>query len=264
MTDVTVTEVNQLTNGDYLTIATGHCCLANNFGSSTNPCGGESWIRKQNGGAVAYYGSCPSTYWDEDDWLQREWYEAIYVDSIYEHGRFTEDGMYDGVYNSSSSLKQYYYEAYHVLGDPSLDLWTEAPASMTVSHNAIVYPGSSTFTVTVTDGGSPLENALVCCWIPNQSPEMHVSAYTNASGNANLDISPTTPGDTMYVTVTKHNYIPYEGYAMVTTASGPYVSLAALIINDSGGNGQVNPGETIDMGVWAKNIGSETAYSVHD
>jgi hypothetical protein len=83
----TVTHVNQLTNGDRLTIATGHCCLANNFGSSTNPCGGESWIRKENGGAVAYYGSAPSTYWDEDDWLQREWYEAIYADSIYEHAR---------------------------------------------------------------------------------------------------------------------------------------------------------------------------------
>jgi gingipain R len=104
----TVTNVNQLTNGDHLTIATGHCCLANNFGSSTNPCGGESWIRKQNGGAVGYYGSCPSTYWDEDDWLQREWYEAVYADEIYEHGRFTEDGMYDGVYSSSSSMKQYY------------------------------------------------------------------------------------------------------------------------------------------------------------
>jgi hypothetical protein len=172
-----VTHVNQLVNGDRLTIATGHCCLANNFGSSTNPCGGESWIRKQNGGAVGYYGSCPSTYWDEDDWLQREWYEAIYADEIYEHGRFTEDGMYDGVYLSSSGMKQYYYEAYHVLGDPSLDLWTEEPQNMNASYPAIVFPGASTFTVTVTDGG-PLANALVCCWIPNQSPELHVAGMS--------------------------------------------------------------------------------------
>ncbi|MCK4755454.1 hypothetical protein KAS56_00800, partial [candidate division WOR-3 bacterium] len=160
----TVTHVNQLTNGDRLTIATGHCCLANNFGSSTNPCGGESWIRKENGGAVAYYGSAPSTYWDEDDWLQREWYEAIYADSIYEHARFTLDGMYDGVELSGSGLKRYYYEGYHVLGDPSLDFWTDIPDNMTVTHDAIVFPGSSNFTVTVNHGGTPLQNALVCCW----------------------------------------------------------------------------------------------------
>jgi len=259
----TVTHVNQLTNGDKLTIATGHCCLANNFGSTTNPCGGESWIRKENGGAVAYYGSCPSTYWDEDDWLQREWYEGIYADEIHEHGRFTEDGMYDGVYMSSSGRKQYYYEAYHVLGDPSLDLWTDPPGTMNVTHDAIVFPGAMNYTVTAQDGGSPLQDALVSCWIPNQLPEMHVSEYTDASGNATLSISPTTPGDTMYVTVTRHNYLPYEGYALVTSPSGPYVTLGQMIINDSGGNGQANPGETIDLGVWAKNVGVAAAFSVY-
>ena len=259
----TVAEVNRLTNGDLLTIATGHCCLANNFGSSTNPCGGESWIRKENGGAVAYYGSCPSTYWDEDDWLQREWYEAVYADSIYEHGRFTEDGMYDGVYNASTNRKQYYYEAYHVLGDPSLDLWTGVPANMTVTHYAYVRPGNGDFTVTVKSGGSPLKDALVCCWIPAQSPEMHVAGYTNASGTAVLNVNPSTPGDTMYVTVTKHNYIPYEGYALVNSPSGPSVSLSSTVLSDSGGNGQVNPGERVELGCWAKNIGSAVARSVY-
>jgi hypothetical protein len=256
-----VSHVNQLTNGDMLTIATGHCCLANNFGWS-GVCGGESWIRKENGGAVAYYGSCPSTYWDEDDWLQREWYEAIYADSIYEHARFTLDGMYDGVQLSGTFRKQYYYEAYHVLGDPSLDLWTEVPTSMVVTHDGAVVPGSADFTVTVTGGGSSLENALVCAWVPNQSPEMHVSEYTNASGTATISIAPTTPGDTMYVTVTTHNFIPYEGYAVVIAPTGPYVTAGSYVIND-GNNNQANPGETIQLGLWTRNIGVDTAYSVY-
>ncbi len=259
----TVTHVNGLSNGDKLTIATGHCCLANNFGSNTNPCGGESWIRKANGGAVAYYGACPSTFWDEDDWLQREWYEAVYTDSIYEHTRFTQDGMYDGVYMSSSSFKRYYYEAYHVLGDPSLDLWTENPAFMTVVHDPVVFPGTFDYTVTVRDGEIPLRDALVCCWVPNQSPKMHVSNYTDESGTATLSISPRSPGDTMYVTVTKHNYRPYEGYALTISPSGPYIVLGSIMLNDVGGNGQANPGETIDLGIWARNVGIETAYNIY-
>ncbi|MGD9379223.1 MAG: C25 family cysteine peptidase [candidate division WOR-3 bacterium] len=259
----TVSHVNQLTNGDKLTIATGHCCLANNFGWS-NMCGGESWIRKENGGAVAYYGSCPSTYWDEDDWLEREWYEAIYADSIYEHARFTLDGMYDGVELSGTSpfWKQYYYEAYHVLGDPSLDMWTEVPTTMTVTHDGAVIPGSAAFAVTVSGTGGAIENALVCVWIPGQTPEMHISEYTEASGTATISIAPTTPGDTMYVTVTAHNYVPYEGHAMVIAPSGPYVTAGSCIIND-GNNNQANPGETIQLGLWAKNIGVATANSVH-
>ena len=258
----TVPHINNLSNGDKLTIATGHCCSANNFGSSTNPCGGEAWIRKADGGAVAYYGACPSTYWDEDDWLQREWYEAIYADSIYEHARFTLDGMYDGVYLSSSGAKRYYYEAYHVLGDPSLDLWTEDPLIMAVTHDAGVFSGTVDYSVTVLDEGTPISNALVCCWIPNQSLEMHTAAYTDAAGIATLSISPTSPGDTMYVTVTKHNYTPYEGYAVVIAPSGPYIVLGSLILNDTGEDGQANPGETIDLGVWARNIGIETASGV--
>ncbi|MDH4211230.1 MAG: C25 family cysteine peptidase, partial [candidate division WOR-3 bacterium] len=257
-----VTHVNQLTNGDKLTIATGHCCLANNFGWGSGPCGGESWIRKANGGAVAYYGSCPSTYWSEDDWLQKEWYRAIYADSMFEHARFTLDGMYDGIYLSSTSLKQYYYEGYHVLGDPSLDLWTEVPVSMVVTYDGAVVPATADFTVSVTGNGSPLKDALVCAWIPGQSPEMHVSEYTNAAGIATLSISPTTPGDTMYVTVTKHDFIPHEGYAMVIAPSGPYVTAGSTIIND-GNNGQANPGETVQLGVWAKNLGVATANSVY-
>jgi len=259
----TVNHINNLANGDKLTIATGHCCLANNFGSSTNPCGGEAWIRKADGGAVAYYGACPSTFWDEDDWLQREWYEAIYADSLYEHARFTLDGMYDGIYLSSTYAKQYYYEAYHILGDPSLDLWTDAPQNMTVTHDAVVFPGTAHYRVHVLDNGIPISNALVCCWIPDQSPEMHTIAYTDAAGMATLSISPTSPGDTMYVTVTRHNYTPYEGYAVIISQSGPYIVASSLILTDTGHDGQANPGETIDLGVWARNWGNDAAINVY-
>ena len=257
-----VSHVNQLTNGDRLTVATGHCCLANNFGWNQGPCGGESWIRKANGGGVAYYGSCPSTYWSEDDWLQKEWYRAIYTDAIYEHGRFTLDGMYDGVYLGSTSLKQYYYEGYHVLGDPSLDLWTEVPVEMVVLYDNAVIPGSIDYTVTVSGSGSPIENALVCAWIPGQSPEMHVAEYTNASGIATLSIAPDEPGDTMYVTVTAHDFIPHQGQVPVIAPSGPYITAGSRIIND-GNNNQANPGETIQLGLWARNIGVDPASSVY-
>ncbi len=262
----TVSELAQLTNNDMYPMPVGHCCLSGDYQYSAD-CFGETWDRLSGKGGICYYGSVPSTYWDEDDWLQRRYFDAIYTDSIsgrlYETGRFTQWGLYWIETHTSSSLKRYYFEAYHVFNDPSLDFWTDIPQNLSVTHNAVVYPGNQQFNVTVTGAGSPQQDALVCCWIKNQSPEMHVSVYTNASGVATLNINPLTPGDTMYVTVAKHNFIPYQGYALVVSPSGPYVVSATTILNDQGGNGQANPGEVINFGVYAKNIGVNTAQGVY-
>ncbi|UCG91847.1 MAG: hypothetical protein JSV97_12400, partial [candidate division WOR-3 bacterium] len=267
--DFNVSELTTLTNNlDMYPMPVGHCCLSGDYQYSTS-CFGEVWDRLSGKGGICYFGSVPSTFWYEDDWLQRRYFDAIYADSVpgnlYETGRFTQWGLYWIENNTSTSSKRYYFEAYHLFNDPSLDFWTDIPDNMIVTHNTTVLPGTGNFTVTIKDddGITPLEDALVCCWIPNQSPEMHVSDYTDASGTVNLTISPTTPSDTMYVTVTKHNYIPYEGYALVTVVSGPYVTIGSTIVDDGGGNGQANPGEVIDLGVWAKNIGVTTAYGVY-
>ena len=210
----------QTNNLDMYPMPCGHCCLTGDYQYSTN-CFGETWDRLNGKGGICYFGSVPSTYWDEDDWLQRRYFDAIYADripgNIYETGRFTQWGLYWINNHTYSSLKQYYFEAYHIFNDPSLDFWTDIPDSMLVTHDTIVATDSSNFTVMVMDrdGITPIAHALVCAWIPNQSPEMQVADYTDVSGSVTLDISPTTPGDTMYITVTKHNHIPYENHALV-------------------------------------------------
>ena len=264
--DLTVSELTNLTsNLDMYCFPAGHCCLTGDFDYSQQ-CFGETWDRLSGKGGLSYFGSVPSTYWDEDDWLQRRYFDAIYTDSIpgrlYETGRFTQWGLYWIENNTNTYRKKYYFEAYHIFNDPSLDFWTDIPVNMAVTHNAIVFPGSADYTVMVNGGGSPVENALVCLWIPSQSPEMHSSEYTDASGSVTFNIAPTTPGDTMYVTVTAHNYIPYEGYATVIAPSGPYLMAGSYVIDD-GNNNQPNPGDTVDLGLWARNIGIETAYSVY-
>ncbi|HBE72521.1 MAG TPA: hypothetical protein DDW31_00170, partial [candidate division Zixibacteria bacterium] len=211
-----------LTNQDMYTFAAGHCCLANDF-QYTSDCFGETWPKLQNKGGVSYFGSVPSTYWDEDDWLQRRYFDAIY-DSVPgtpglkmpEPGRFTQHALYWIYNNTSTSRKQYYFEAYHVMNDPAMDFWTNEPDQFQVTHLPNVPPNSGTFAVNVkdNDGATNLANALVCAWVKNRAGE-HWSAYTDASGNVVLPVMASTPGDTMYVTVTRHNYQPYEGFAMV-------------------------------------------------
>ncbi len=152
---------------------------------------------------------------------------------------------------------------YTLFGDPEMPLWTDLPDTIIVTHAPIVFTGPGTFDVTVYDGqGMPLPGALVCCWIPTQDPVMHSTAYTDASGVAVVDVSPETPRDNMYVTVTKHNYIPYQGDAFVHEG-GPFIAMSSMIMNDADENGQANLGEVIDLGVWARNWGNKPAVNVY-
>jgi hypothetical protein len=235
--DFNVTELTNLTdNQDMYTMPCGHCCLANDFDYSSD-CFGETWPKLSNKGGISYFGSVPGTVWDEDDWLQRRYFDAIYTDSvqgrIYEVSRFTDWALFWIENNTLSDLRQYYFEAYHVMNDPSLQIWTDKPDTLLVVHNSIIPPDSSNFIVEVydNDGITPIEDALVCCWIPDEDPDVHEVEYTDANGSVTLNISPTTPGEKMFVTVTKHDYFPYEDTVNVVVPSSWTISPESVQVN---------------------------------
>ncbi|MDI6740153.1 MAG: C25 family cysteine peptidase, partial [Candidatus Edwardsbacteria bacterium] len=261
--NITISDLAALTNLDMYTMPAGHCCLANDWQYSSD-CFGESWPRQSNKAGVSYYGSVPSTYWDEDDWLQRRYFDALY-DSVPgtpgykmdEIGRATTWAMYWLQNNTTTTRKQYYFEAYHVMNDASMDFWTDAPHTLTVAHAPGVAPNSGNFAVNVKEGGTNIAGALVCGWVKNRAGQQW-SAYTDAGGNINLPVMPTTLGDTMLMTVTRHNFDPYEGYAIVR-AGYPYVVHLRHGVSDAASNndGIVNPGESIVMPTWVKNVGTD-------
>jgi hypothetical protein len=57
---------------------------------------------------------------------------------------------------------------------------------------------------------------------------MHVAGYSNAAGIETLSVFPSIGGDTMWVTVTKHNYVPYEGYAIVVSGAPTNLTASAI------------------------------------
>jgi hypothetical protein len=110
---------------------------------------------------------------------------------------------------------------YNTWGDPELNLWTKSTAPLTLSatHSSYVDMGPSDFAVHVTDAGKAnVNNALVCLSCETEIG-VHATGYTNSSGNVTISVSPSIEGDRMWVTATKQNYIPYQGYATVTNLS---------------------------------------------
>ncbi|MBS4015412.1 MAG: T9SS type A sorting domain-containing protein [Candidatus Latescibacteria bacterium] len=99
------------------------------------------------------------------------------------------------------------YREWNLLGDPELNLWTATPRPLNVTLDTIIYWGPQTYSVTVKSGSTPIQNALVCAMMNDTM--IYQYNYTNSSGVVTFAINPLTAG-IMSVTVTAHNYIPYE------------------------------------------------------
>ena len=212
-----ISNIDALTNADMYPFVISNACLTSDIGYGE--CYGEHWVNVSGKGAIAHWGSSNYTYWDEDDILEKRMYRAIFEDQIYTFAGFTNQAkwytyqQYDG-----SGLSRYYYECYILLGDPSLELPTIIPVALSVDHATTVpLELLSDVVVTVTQGGSGVQDALVCAM---QEGGIREVAYTDASGQAILPIKPIN-SDSILVTVTAHNCRPYQGYIIPVVDAPP-------------------------------------------
>jgi hypothetical protein len=228
---VSNSDIDGLTNDNELSVITTGGCEPAAF--DYDDCIGEHFVIYNDlRAAVAFIGnSRHGWFYGGDPYsLSNE------IDLWFYHGLFTQ-GM-DDIGSALIYAKHQFATPndwdkaceWHVnlLGDPAMPIWTDVPAALVVTHDTTVPNVAVDFTVLVTedDGITPVEDALVCCYIPSQTPPMHVTDYTDASGTAVLSITPAAPDDTVFVTVTKHNCLPYEGYAVITdpTPATPYIT----------------------------------------
>ena len=186
----------------------------------TSNCIGEHFVQNSNGGGVAFIGNSRYGWYyvGSTDTLSMgydiEFFKSIFQDNLYKLGAAFSDHKNDGL--DGSDVSKYCYTELTLLGDPELPIWKENPISITVTHPASAPVGASSFSVSVSSGGSPVNQAYVCLW---KGTDVYVTGFTNSAGQVSFSISPTSPG-TMYVTVTKQNYLPYEGSATIQGGTG--------------------------------------------
>jgi hypothetical protein len=202
--------VDQLTNLDKYPIVLSFACLTGNFAwGSQEACYMERWIKANNKGAVVAYGSSVSSFWQDDDYLQRRMWDALFDDEYNWMGGFALEGkLRYKLWSGTNNYTKGYFEQYNVLGDPSLLMYTLAPTHLAATYPSSVPAGTpQTVTVSVTQAGAPSEGALVCLY---KSGEVHAAAYANASGQADLTIPAATAGE-LLVTATAYNAIAFMG-----------------------------------------------------
>lgn len=197
-------------------------------GTSTNDeCFVEHWHRHNTGGSCGLIGATRISYSGYNDRLVWGWMDAIWPgfltwcgvtypdnDPIYNMGTVVNYGKeYMMTYFSNNSTRRTALEEFQWHGDPTMEMWTGVPDTLTVTHDSTILLGATSCSVRVTHSGLGVESTLVCLLKEN---DVYETDYTNASGNVTLTLSPSPASiGTLYVTVSKHNYLPYEGEILV-------------------------------------------------
>jgi len=185
----------------------------------------EHYVNNPSGGGAAFVGNsrygwgCPG-YPGEcvSDLYDQQFFRALFTSDLYNLG-ITHADAKDYYVPASQSDDYMLYALYelNVLGDPEMPIWTRTPATLFVSHPGALPAGSSSFTVTVSTSKAPVIGATVCL---EKGTEVYLVGTTNSSGQVTFEPEPIT-GGTMTVTVTEHDYLPYEGGAAVEEGTPP-------------------------------------------
>ncbi|MBO8183781.1 MAG: hypothetical protein H0Z28_13495 [Archaeoglobus sp.] len=236
-------DVSSLTNGSKLPIMFSICCRTGWFDGETdqdntdpNPipdCLGEAWL-KESGGGVGFIGSTRISYSGYNDELDKGFYDAIwdnfdsgysgsYINSptyhlgpILDYGKFwmydkyvlTGGSGYPRDYPLATEITRTEFEEFLILGDPALEVWTDVPSQFT--NVSITDNGNS---ITVNAG---VNGATICVSSGDNGTGYHLVAENVSQYTFTTSVRP------LYITITKHNYIPYTAVTGGTFTSDEY------------------------------------------
>ncbi len=268
-----ITDVNFTNDGvnHNFFIAYSQACYSGSFdnrttgGSYTDDCICEEFTTIGHG-AVAW--ECNSRYgWGDlsttngpSQHFDRQFFDALFAENRTTLGDMNGDSKEDCIWMipSDNTIRWCYYEL-NLLGDPTLDVWTDDPGVFYPTYNSVILLGSQTFQVT----GISVEGALVTMSMDNVVLGQGVA---NGSGVATINLyEPILQLGVVDLMITAHNMLPYAGTVQVIPPSGPYVIYSSSVIEDAvtgNGNGQLDYGETVRLTMTVQNVGISNATGV--
>ncbi|MHC4942814.1 MAG: C25 family cysteine peptidase [Planctomycetota bacterium] len=205
----TKTNVNNLTNGDRTPVVFNVACGNHKI---TVTCLGEGWMNKYPGGAVASIGSSDESLTHVNHTYDKHLFDAICNLGIHRMGPLLVSASDHIIANHANGGKSN-SKMYLLLGDPAMEIWTDVPLDLAANHPLDISIGSQSLDVTVTHNSNPVAGVLVCLY---KDGEVFETATTAGNGIASFSIAP-AGGGTLFVTATKHDYLPYEGEVQVNT-----------------------------------------------
>lgn len=235
--------IANLNNANKYGLLVGNCCQSSKFEESE--CFAEKLLRIPNEGAVGYIGASDYSYWDEDYYwgvgntsniISNPTYAGTglgaYDRSFHDHGEATTDWFISNgqmihagnlaVSASTSSMKQYYWEEYHLMGDPSVMNYFSKPDPLTISYAPESNVGETSLIV----------NTEQYTYVAISLNGVLLDAkYTGTNNSVTLNFPAFTSVDTALVVATKQNKIAHIGNLPIVDIQEPLDAQVLQIIN---------------------------------
>ncbi|MDA3890813.1 MAG: C25 family cysteine peptidase [Salinivirgaceae bacterium] len=268
--------VSAFNNTGKYPVAIGNCCTSGDF--TENECIGEAFVRNPNGGAVAYIGSVPDTYWWEDFYWAVGAHAPVYTQ--YPDSSASSLGVYDAPFKSdylsvdamvfvgnlavteahnegylSDINSQYYWEAYHCLGDPALVPFFTKGKENVATHDSVFSFGSDTFEVKTSPG------SLVAI---SNSQGIIGTGLANVDSLAIVKTDSILIIDSVTIVITKPKFKPYIKTIPMGAVQGTFLVVKSVMVNDSLGNsnGNIDFNEQVQIDLSLENIGDQVAENI--
>ena len=268
------THVSTMSNNHKFGLMIGNCCQTNMYGESV--CFGEALLRKaEYAGAVGYIGGSDYTYWGED------FYWTVGVRSSVGPGmsmayNSNNLGAYDRMYHthgeaysqwvaaqgaimmagnmavqsSTSSLKGYYWEIYHLMGDPSVMTYLTQADVMTLTVAPTITYGTTTLSVTAVPYAYVALNDTV-------THTLVAATWADASGQATLTLPSNLSVGTYELTASAQQYQTAFRNITIIAPTGAFPSVMTMTPASP-----LIPGDTVSLNIIVENQGNSDADSV--
>lgn len=269
--EFSISHIPAMSNTDKYPFMVGNCCQSCQF--NDDECFGEALLRTAKKGAAGYIGGSNSTYWGEDYYWTVGYRANIVANPTYDAANI---GAYDRMFHThgepfsdwtvtagsiimggnlsveatTSDLKRYYWEIYHLMGDPSMLPWLTNPDPMPVSVSVALVQGVTTMNV----------QAVPYAYVALTENGTVVGAtMADANGMAVLTFPPVLTTNTYELAATAQGYQPFFQTITVIEPEGPYV--VALTTQLMAGN-EPNYNAYVDLNTTVQNVGVDAATNV--
>lgn len=237
-----------LKNNNKYPFVIGNCCLTGKFNS--RECFAEALLRSDKKGAVAYIGASNNSYFDED------FYWTVGFTDLWEDAPYTYEntglGIYDKLFHthgeipdkwavsaaeimtqgnlsvleSNSVLQDYYWEIYHIFGDPSYMPYKKKAISPKAVHASTILKGETVF---------PVQTEAFAYLALSGKNKLYGATTANAEGFAEIKLTEIPNEDSLKLHISAQFFAAYTNTILRKSASQAFVIVDSCdVLNTEG------------------------------